>query len=117
MRVVVDGSVRYEGRVTSAVVANGAFFGGGMHMAPRARLDDGWLQVIVIADVGRRDLVLNLHRLYRGTHLSHPKVYSFRGTEVLVEGPGHIPLQMDGEQPGEAPWRVRVEPGALRVLT
>lgn len=116
MRVLVDGSVRYEGRVTTAVVANGAFFGGGMLMAPAARPDDGLLDIIVIGDVGKRDLATNLHRIYRGTHLTHPRISSFQGKEVFIEGPGHIPLQMDGEQPGTAPWRVRVAPAALRVL-
>jgi diacylglycerol kinase (ATP) len=116
MRITVDGEPRHEGRVTSAVVANGPYFGGGMHMAPGARSDDGLLEVVVIGDVGKRDLAANLHRLYRGTHLSHPKIAHFTGREVIVEGEGRILIEMDGEQPGQAPWHVRVVPGALRVL-
>jgi YegS/Rv2252/BmrU family lipid kinase len=116
MRVIVDGAIRHQGLVTTAVVANGPYFGGGMRMAPSAKPDDGILEVVVIGDIGKRDLVTNLHRLYRGTHLTHPKISSFQGKEVRVEGEDSIPLEMDGEQPGEAPWCVRVVPAALRVL-
>jgi diacylglycerol kinase family enzyme len=79
-------------------------------------MDDGLLDIIVIGNVTKKDLAASLHRLYKGTHLTHPKIDSFRGQEVLVEGPGHIPFEMDGEQPGNAPCRVRVVPHALRVL-
>jgi diacylglycerol kinase (ATP) len=116
VRVLVDGEQKYEGRTTSVVVANGPYFGGGMYMAPGARSDDGLLDVVVIGDVSKRDLATNLHRLYRGTHLTHPKISHFIGREVGVEGEQPVPLEMDGEQPGVTPWRARVVPSALRVV-
>ncbi len=116
MRVSIDGTVVFLGPATSAAVCNGPRFGGGMLMAPGARPDDGILDVVVIGDISRSDLALNLPRLYRGTHLSHPKVSAFTGREVLVETPDPVPLEIDGEHPGTTPFHVWVEPGALRVV-
>lgn len=115
--LTVDGRVRFSGPAASVAVCNGPRFGGGMRMAPGAELDDGILDIVVIADIGTLDLMVNLHRLYRGTHLTHRKVHAFRGSEVLVESDDPVPLEMDGEQPGSTPFRVRVEPGALRFVT
>ena len=114
LTVSVDGLIRYEGLATSVVVANGRYFAGGMRMAPQASFTDGLLDVLVIGDVTRRDLLLTLPRLYRGTHLDHPRVSVYRGERVLVEG--RAPLELDGEHPGWSPLSVGVEPAALDIL-
>lgn len=114
--VTIDGEVRYRGRSTSVVVANGCYFGGGIKIAPAAEPDDGMLDIVVIGDITKRDLTSQLLNIYRGTHVNHPRVFSHRGSEVLVEAEGPLPLDMDGEHPGEGPFHARVEPGALRVL-
>lgn len=114
--VEIDGKVIFEGPATTVAVCNGPRFGGGMLMAPGARPDDGVLDVVVIGDIGKVDLALNLPRLYRGTHLTHRKVHSFRGAEVKVTTSVSIPLEIDGEHPGTTPFHVWVEPGALRIV-
>jgi diacylglycerol kinase (ATP) len=114
LTVHVDGVPCHQGPAASVVVANGAYFAGGMRMAPQASFTDGFLDVVVLGDVTRRDLVLNLRRLYRGTHLNHPRVAAFRGRRVSIEG--RAPLEMDGEHPGWSPLEVAVRPGALRIL-
>ncbi len=122
LRLSVDGRLRFEGPSASIVVANGQYFAGGMRMAPDARVDDGLLDVIAIGDVTRRDLLLNLRRLYAGRHLDHPRIAHFVGSEVTIEGDGQgqgeplIPLEMDGEHPGSAPFWARAVPAALEVL-
>lgn len=114
--VEVDGVIVYRGPATSVAVCNGSRFGGGMLMAPDARPDDGFLDVVVIGDIGKLDLAFNLPRLYRGTHLSHRKVHAFRGKEVHVDTSTAAPLEIDGEHPGMTPFHVWIEPGALRVV-
>jgi len=114
LAVSVDGVTVREGPTTSVVVANGRYFAGGMRMAPQASFTDGVLDVIIIADVTRRDLVLALPRLYRGTHLDHPRISTFRGHRVSVEG--HALLQLDGEHPGWSPLAIHVDPAALEIL-
>ena len=97
------------------VVANGRFFGGGMKMCPDAVADDGLLDVVTIGDVTKRDLMLTMPKIYRGTHLPHPKAEALRGRVVTVETAEPVPVELDGEQPGTTPARFEVLPGAMRL--
>ncbi len=115
VRVTVDGE-RREGRMTDVVVANGRFFGGGMKICPDAVPDDGLFDVLTIGDVTKRDLVVTMPKIYRGTHLPHPKGELLRGRTCAIESDEPIPIQLDGEQPGTTPVRFEVLPLALRVL-
>ena len=109
------GDERRSGRMFDVVVANGRFFGGGMQICPEAEPDDGLLDVLTIGDVTKRDLVQTMPKIYRGTHLPHPKAELLRGTTVSVASDSPIPIQLDGEQPGTTPARFEVVPRALRV--
>ena len=113
-KVTIDGDLR-ELVANNTIVANGRYFGGGMHIAPGARSDDGLLDAIVFGDVGRVDLALNMHRLYRGTILRHPKASHRLARSVLVEPARPLPIEIDGEQPGVTPVRFDVLPAALRL--
>ncbi|MBA2475781.1 MAG: hypothetical protein H0V40_07495 [Actinobacteria bacterium] len=114
VRVSVDGETRI-GRMNDVVVANGRFFGGGMMMCPDAEPDDGLFDVVLIGDLTKRDLLLTLPKIYRGKHLPHPKAEVLRGSVVTVDAEAHLPIQLDGEQPGTTPVRFEVVPRALRV--
>jgi diacylglycerol kinase (ATP) len=113
-RLAVDGESR-SGRMFDVVVANGKYFGGGMKMCPDAMPDDGLLDVVTIGDVTKRDLVTTMPKIYRGTHLPHPKAEALRGRVVTVETDEPVPVELDGEQPGTTPARFEVLPGALRL--
>jgi len=97
------------------IVANGRYLGGGMKMLPEAEPDDGRLDVLLIGDLTKRDLLLTLPKTYRGTHLPHPKATVLRGAVVEVESPEPLPVQLDGEQPGTTPVRFELVPQALRL--
>lgn len=114
MRLTVDGEAR-SGRMFDVVVANGRFFGGGMKMCPDALPGDGLLDVVTIGDVTKRDLVLTMPKIYRGTHLPHPKAEALRGRVVTVETDEAVPVELDGEQPGTTPARFEILPGALQL--
>ena len=113
-RLVVDGESR-SGRMFDVVVANGRYFGGGMKMCPQAEPDDGLFDVVTIGDVTKRDLMLTMPKIYRGTHLPHPKAEALRGRVVSIETEEPVPVELDGEQPGTTPARFEVLPGALRL--
>lgn len=115
VRVAVDGEQR-SGRMHEVIVANGVFLAGGMKMCPEARSDDGLFDVLLIGDVTKRDLVQTLPKIYRGTHLPHPKAELLRGRTVTVDSEEQaLPVQLDGEQPGTTPVRFEVVPRALRL--
>jgi YegS/Rv2252/BmrU family lipid kinase len=113
-RVTIDGEAR-ELVANNTIVANGRYFGGGMKIAADAMPDDGLLDAIVFGDVGRLDLALNMHRLYRGTILRHPKASHRLARSVSVEPARALPIEIDGEQPGVTPVRFEVLPAALRL--
>jgi YegS/Rv2252/BmrU family lipid kinase len=114
MRVSVDDDVR-SGRMIDVVVANGRYLGGGMMMCPEAEPDDGQLDVLLIGDVTKRDLLFVLPKTYRGKHLPHPRLEALRGRVITVDADEPLPIEIDGEQPGTTPARFEVVPRALRL--
>jgi diacylglycerol kinase (ATP) len=113
-KVTIDGDER-ELVANNTIVANGRYFGGGMRIAAEAKPDDGLLDAIVFGDVGRLDLALNMHRLYRGTILRHAKASHRLARIVSVEPARPLPNEIDGEQTGVTPVRFEVLPAALRL--
>jgi diacylglycerol kinase (ATP) len=114
IRVTVDGETR-EARMHDVIVANGPYVGGGMKIAPEAQPDDGTFDVLLIGDLTKRDLVLTMPKIFRGTHLPHPKAELLRGAQVSVDATDRLPIELDGEQPGTTPARFEIVPQALRV--
>ncbi len=114
LAVDVDGE-RRERLMYDVLVANCRYLGGGMKMTPEAQPDDGLFDVLMIGDITRSDLALTLPKIYRGTHLPHPKAELLRGRRVLVDAATPVPVELDGEQPGTTPARFEVVPRALRL--
>ena len=114
VRVSVDDEIR-GGLMHDVVVANCRYFAAGMKICPGAEPDDGRFDVLLIGDVTRADLVRTLPKIYRGTHLPHPKAELLRGAVVSVDADVPLPVELDGEQPGTTPVRFDVVPGALRL--
>jgi diacylglycerol kinase (ATP) len=108
-----DGERR--GRMHDVVVANGQYHGGSMWLAPDARPDDGLFDVLLIGDVTKTDFVRTAAKIYRGTHLSHPKVELQRSRTVHVDAAVPLPLETDGEQVGTTPARFDIVPRALKI--
>ncbi|MEO8510795.1 MAG: diacylglycerol kinase family protein [Chloroflexota bacterium] len=100
-----------------AVVANGAYYGGGMRIAPDATAGDGLLDLITIADVSRMTALRQLPNLYRGTHLRHPAVNARRLTAIEIEplDGDPLPLHLDGEPWQRTPVRIELHPAAIAV--
>jgi diacylglycerol kinase (ATP) len=103
------------GPMHDVVVANGRFHGGGMKLAPEAETNDGLFDVLLIGDVSKLDFVTTAPKLYRGTHVTHPKVEILRSPFVEVDADSPLPLETDGELVGTTPVRFEIVPGALRL--
>jgi len=112
--VTVDGETR-SGPMFDVIVANCRYLAGGMKITPEAEPDDGLFDVLLIGDVSKLDLALTMPKIYRGTHLPHPKAELLRGASVVVEAQMPLPVELDGEQPGTTPVRFDVVPQALRL--
>jgi diacylglycerol kinase family enzyme len=73
------------------------------------------LDVLLIGDLTKNDLMRTLPKTYRGKHLPHPKAEVLRGKVVTVDARDALPVELDGEQPGSTPARFEIVPRALRV--
>lgn len=115
--VRVDGKPWFEGRIRVVAIANGRYFGGGMHIAPHADPSDGLFDVVVMGDMPFAESLRLGPSVYKGTHLSEPRVLSTRGTLVEGDGLGPTPVYVDsdGETPGRLPLKARIARGALRI--
>ena len=120
VRLVFDGDEAsgIERTINTVAVCNGRYFGGGMFVAPDAKLDDGKFDVVILGDLDTRDLVTGGYRLYTGTHLGLPKIdHRFATTvEARPLGSDAVRLDVDGETPGKLPATFTLVPGALDVV-
>ncbi|HEX6972227.1 MAG TPA: diacylglycerol kinase family protein [Limnochordia bacterium] len=109
---------RFTHRGPSFLVAvgNAPYYGGGMHICPRASLVDGLLDVCIAHDLSHRAVLGALGALYRGRHLSRADVSYFQTPEVIIEGPSAAWVHADGDLVGGLPAALRIEPAALHCL-
>jgi diacylglycerol kinase (ATP) len=103
-------------RVLNVVVANGGYLGGGMHIAPQAELGDSLLDVMIIGDMSKFELLKEFPSVYKGTHINHPKVRMKKATDISIESAEPMLVYADGELLGECPTSFRVMPGALSLV-
>jgi YegS/Rv2252/BmrU family lipid kinase len=124
--VAVDGE-EHSYTAATVVVANSAYYGSGMQIAPPASIEDGRLDVVVIEAASRLALMRSLPQVYDGRHVDLPEVSLLSGKRVEVRGSARsagspIPVGGDGEPLGplpalEAPPAVvEVVPSALAVI-
>jgi diacylglycerol kinase (ATP) len=112
--VVIDGiRERAPGMLVS--VGNGSRYGGGMRICPDARSDDGLLDVTWLGAVSKPTFLRVFPSVFRGTHVEHPAVRTFRGRSIRIAAEGQI-AYADGERIGPLPVEIEVRPSALRVL-
>jgi YegS/Rv2252/BmrU family lipid kinase len=97
---------------------NSKTYGGGMHAAPDAMLDDGLLEVVVLENVGKLAFVTRiLPKVFKGTHVREPGVHVFSAREIALSADRPFTMYADGDPIGELPLRVRALPGAITMLT
>ncbi len=113
--VTVDGH-RHEQEAYNVVVANSAYYGKGMKIAPAADVRDGLLEVIVLPADSRWGMVRRLPKVYDGKHIELAGVTCFRGRSVTVEADCPVQAYGDGERIGPLPRTATVKPGAIQVL-
>ncbi|MFJ6659094.1 diacylglycerol kinase [Streptomyces sp. NPDC091377] len=114
-RLTLDGGAVREIEASLIAVGNGSSYGGGMRICPGADLTDGLFDLTVVGDCSRATLVRVFPRVYRGTHVDHPKVSVVRAATVEIASEG-LTGYADGEPLGPLPLTARCVPGAVRVV-
>jgi diacylglycerol kinase (ATP) len=106
----------YRGPILLVATANTPGYGGGMHIAPGARPDDGMFRICLIREVPRHTVLRLLPLVLSGSHTRHPAVDLWDSPFLEVDSEPACGLYADGEPLGETPIRLEILPGALQVL-
>jgi len=118
LRAKFDDGEEHQLRTIAFCVANARYFGGGMMIAPEAKLSDGLLDVVNISDLTTARIIQKAPALYRGTlaSLKEVKMTTAKRIEISPADPSEeIMIETDGELPGKLPAVYEVVPGVLRV--
>jgi len=115
VRLRTESGVDQTVRVWNVAIANGQYHGGGMWVAPEARIDDGRFHITVIGDLSLAAVCRNLPRLYNGSIGRIAQVSMMTATRIQAEAAQRVLLDVDGEQPGRLPLSAEIVPGALQI--
>ena len=106
----------WEGKAQNVVVANCRYFGGSMHVAPRAEPDDGQFDLVIFGDIARFEAIRSINDIYKGDHVKNPKVTGWRSSRVEVTSEERVLIDGDGEMCGTLPAVFEVMPSAISVI-
>ena len=119
MRVALDDQP-LEKEILMFVIANGPREGGGFHVAPDAKMDDGLLDYVYIQRVARAMMLRLIPEVMNGTHMRFPQITGGQARHITIDSERGLPIHTDGEIFG--PWEAGIRhieaeilPGALRV--
>jgi diacylglycerol kinase (ATP) len=116
MCVEIDGRPAGTHRLVAVIAANGCRMAGGMRLAPRARLDDGLLDVLFIHGQSVFERLRNFPKIYSGKHVGLAGFSYFQARSLTLYSEEKVDFEADGELWGTLPCRVQVMPSALRVI-
>lgn len=109
-------TIRFQQSALLAAFANTPMYGGGMKVAPKAKMDDGLLDVCIVGDLNPFRLFYLFPTVYGGNHLTIDKVKYFKDSRLRVETEHPLDVYADGEYVCQTPVEIAVERAALRVI-
>jgi len=116
LEIEIDGKTS-QMRSCEIIVVNGRYYANKMLVAPSAKLDDGLLDIVVLNNVSKLELLSIVPRTYSGTYIRHPKVVTSLVKSVKIRSLERFYVEADGELIGEGPVSFTVLPAALTVAT
>lgn len=113
-RLEVDGNSR-EFRGMLMDIANAPTYGGGMRLSPDSKMNDGQLELLTLDQVGIPTLLGLFAKIFKGTHINHPKITVENVKQVRLHAEGEQ-VWGDGEYVGHCPVTVRMAPSVIRIV-
>jgi YegS/Rv2252/BmrU family lipid kinase len=114
--ITLDGGRPHTITGYTIAAANSSTYGGGMRLAPAARLDDGLLEIVVISQMSRLRFLRLLPTVFWGGHVNHAGVEILQGTSIEIAASRPLEIYADGDPIADLPATVRALPGAVRAV-
>lgn len=115
-RLRVRGQLNLELNCLLFLATNGGSAGGFRNLAPRARLDDGLLEIIIVRECSWAEMAGVFWGVLRGEHQNNPSVVYTQASSLEIIGPDDIATDVDGEWGPALPTTLRVLPARLRLI-
>jgi len=116
MLLEIDSQLPFKRKYLGVVIANGAYTGGGMNLAPGAQLNDGYFDILLIYAQSIPQRLKNFPRIYFGKHIELPQFSYGRAKKIKIYSARNTLVEADGELLGRPPCSVEILPGAVRVF-
>jgi len=115
LRMEIDGKI-ISGKNCLVEICNSRYTGGKMLMAPKAQIDDGLFDVVILEPLSRLSLLVTLPRLFKGTHADHPGLRIIQGANATIFTKPEKKLLPDGEMFGATPTQITVLPRRVKYF-
>jgi diacylglycerol kinase (ATP) len=114
-RIVIEGHT-FRTRALMALASNIQLYAAFFNIAPRARMDDGLLDIFVFKGLGFSYILRHLMHLFSGRHQHDPKVMHALARTMTVQTSPSVAVHLDGDPYGDTPATISIEPGKLALL-
>lgn len=111
--LVIDGNYM-QTKAMLIAIANGLSYGGGMKVCPEAELNDGLLDVMILAPVPKFEFIRIFPSVFKGLHVNHPAVSIIQGRSIQISA--EAVAYADGERVGALPLDISISPNGMKVL-
>lgn len=106
----------FEDDFVLVVACNTIFTGSGMRLAPRAKVDDGKMDVVLLRNASRWQMFRLFAKVFDGSHVDMPCVEYYQVRSLSILSDDREPLDLDGEIKGTTPVSIQMIPGAVRFF-
>ncbi|MDP8206757.1 MAG: diacylglycerol kinase family lipid kinase [Candidatus Electryonea clarkiae] len=115
LEIELDGKRINEFAILAAV-ANGSYFGGGMQLVPEAKMDDGWLDLIILRNMSKLKIMRKFPMIYSGSHIPDVDIVLHRAKKISIKSDREAELYADGEPLTNLPATFEIGQIQLRVI-
>ncbi len=113
--IIIHDNGKFEQDIFMMSIANGNYIGGGMKISPFSKMDDGYLDVVIIPKISKFEILSNLSKIYSGKHIYHPKVQLFR-TKKLHVGAKDLFVHVEGDVVAKTPVDISIAESKIKVI-
>ncbi|MCF6094666.1 diacylglycerol kinase family lipid kinase [Microaerobacter geothermalis] len=116
LKIIINEKEFHYSKVWFAAVTNIPYYGGGMKISPNAVPNDGMLEVIIVSQLNRWQLLRFFPQVFKGTHIHLPQVKVLYGSEITVNMEPSTPVHADGEIKGETPIKITLLQQKMNII-